>query len=669
MLLELAGIKTLIRVLERNKRTINLERDIEEMMRFVEAMPDREIVIMQVARHLAMTTPYKYFITGKHRPQSMIPQLPENDNRDPNNPYVILELFANKLLEEWVGSIFNTYGKSTTTSVRAALEDDVIAQVRPSNAARLIVNCVWGLDERSFVLLLTLQIHVLLERICILCRSDIILFFAQMLKKTFYASLRLLHVFKKLKSNKAFFSPELYFEMTQEISEKEDEKITATSSRPKVGLGCLILRRNKQTDKVEFVIGQRIGKHGAGFHELPGGHLEYGETWGECASREVKEETDLEISPQEWKFSFVSNALIPAKNPQKDPPLHYITIIVQAFYDGDKEPRLMEPLKTKGWQWLEWGEKARQKFSKNEFFECLGDVVYSDSFDPSTHPQNHGAVCSVDRIACEKQEDNNKLLFNKKNLLMLSTKHFLCKILSMYKLGKPFKKDIIYYIKRDKMKKQNVCKKYQYFFCFTREHRSISRIFINFNKTMKRLFLYVYLHTLFFEIFGRCIIIPQSLVPDNALYPTLPEDLAQQLKEIEENVQSILTVNNATGIGVYYNYVYDQQTIYNASFGYVNPYNKSLGKPDGDNIFRIASITKVFTDLMLFQMHESPGTPFSMNDYVNHYVDFHPKRPPNAQTDVNITFKMLGSHMAGLWNHPPCNRDEEFSFFYFLVNF
>ncbi|ETN99974.1 hypothetical protein RFI_37482 [Reticulomyxa filosa] len=146
VILELAGVKTLIRVLERNKREIHLAQDIEETMRFMEAMPDREIVIMHVARHLALSMPYKHFITGKYRPASMMPSLPANDNRDITNPYVVLELFVTKLLEEWIGSVCNTFGKTTTTNVKAALEDDVIAQVRPSNAARLVVNCVWGLD-------------------------------------------------------------------------------------------------------------------------------------------------------------------------------------------------------------------------------------------------------------------------------------------------------------------------------------------------------------------------------------------------------------------------------------------------------------------------------------------------------------------------------------------
>ena len=59
--------------------------------------------------------------------------------------------------------------------------------------------------------------------------------------------------------------------------------------RPKVGLAVFVIKNSK------FVMMLRQGAHGAGNWGLPGGHLEFGETWEQCAKRETIEETGLAI--------------------------------------------------------------------------------------------------------------------------------------------------------------------------------------------------------------------------------------------------------------------------------------------------------------------------------------------------------------------------------------
>jgi hypothetical protein len=52
--------------------------------------------------------------------------------------------------------------------------------------------------------------------------------------------------------------------------------------RPLVGVGVVVVR---PTDN-KIYVGVRKGSHGATKWALPGGHLEWGESWADCAARE-----------------------------------------------------------------------------------------------------------------------------------------------------------------------------------------------------------------------------------------------------------------------------------------------------------------------------------------------------------------------------------------------
>ena len=67
------------------------------------------------------------------------------------------------------------------------------------------------------------------------------------------------------------------------------------------GVGVIIV--NPQG---EILLGKRCGPH-APFWSIPGGHLEAGETFEQCAQREIAEETGLLIDPP--RFVGVSNNL------------------------------------------------------------------------------------------------------------------------------------------------------------------------------------------------------------------------------------------------------------------------------------------------------------------------------------------------------------------------
>jgi ADP-ribose pyrophosphatase YjhB (NUDIX family) len=55
---------------------------------------------------------------------------------------------------------------------------------------------------------------------------------------------------------------------------------------------------------------RRNNEPGKGKLALPGGHLEFGETWQQCAARELAEETGFELHPNLFTFYSVEDALI-----------------------------------------------------------------------------------------------------------------------------------------------------------------------------------------------------------------------------------------------------------------------------------------------------------------------------------------------------------------------
>ncbi|KAL9615890.1 MAG: hypothetical protein Q9160_009176 [Pyrenula sp. 1 TL-2023] len=119
----------------------------------------------------------------------------------------------------------------------------------------------------------------------------------------------------------------------------------------RVGVGAFVLDSSQESSskKPRFLIGKRVGSHGAGTYALPGGHLEFGETPETCAIREVLEETGLKVSKP--RFLTATNDYMPAEDK------HYVTLfIVCVREDEGNEPQVLEPEKCEGWEWVTWKE-------------------------------------------------------------------------------------------------------------------------------------------------------------------------------------------------------------------------------------------------------------------------------------------------------------------------
>ena len=111
-----------------------------------------------------------------------------------------------------------------------------------------------------------------------------------------------------------------------------------SESRPQVGIGVMILNGQDQV-----LLAQRKGSHGAGEYAFPGGHLEFGESFADCAVRETSEEAGIEINS--FRFQYLANIL-------KYGGKHYVHIgLTAAWASGN--PQVLEPKKSESWGWYD----------------------------------------------------------------------------------------------------------------------------------------------------------------------------------------------------------------------------------------------------------------------------------------------------------------------------
>lgn len=114
-----------------------------------------------------------------------------------------------------------------------------------------------------------------------------------------------------------------------------------------IGLGVMIVKNG------QVLLSQRQGKHGFGTWAFPGGHLEPGESVVDCAQREVREETGLEIRNVQ-PATFIEKTF-------PESGKHYLTLYVRAEWAAG-EPQVMEPEKSGPWDWYDWERLPKPLF-------------------------------------------------------------------------------------------------------------------------------------------------------------------------------------------------------------------------------------------------------------------------------------------------------------------
>ena len=132
--------------------------------------------------------------------------------------------------------------------------------------------------------------------------------------------------------------------------------------RPLVGVGVII----KKDDKI--LLGKRLSGHGAGTYQLPGGHLEFNESFEACAEREALEETGLVVKV---------NSLISVNN-DTSYGKHYVTIGTLADWISG-EPDAKEAGRAAEWGWVDPHKLPEPMFlhSKKNIDNWLAGTIYS----------------------------------------------------------------------------------------------------------------------------------------------------------------------------------------------------------------------------------------------------------------------------------------------------
>ncbi|OGM50129.1 hypothetical protein ABOM_001259 [Aspergillus bombycis] len=150
---------------------------------------------------------------------------------------------------------------------------------------------------------------------------------------------------------------------------------------PKVGIGAFVLN-----EEGKCLLGKRKCNPGAGTWALPGGHLQFGESFENCAEREVLEKTGLSF--RNVQFLTATNNIMECEG------IHYMTVFVSGSICGEPiEPQLMEPEKCDAWEWVAWEEivalandaMAGEDNGKEKLFSSLVNLVEQrPGFSPCT---------------------------------------------------------------------------------------------------------------------------------------------------------------------------------------------------------------------------------------------------------------------------------------------
>ncbi|ETO34728.1 beta-lactamase family protein [Reticulomyxa filosa] len=128
------------------------------------------------------------------------------------------------------------------------------------------------------------------------------------------------------------------------------------------------------------------------------------------------------------------------------------------------------------------------------------------------------------------------------------------------------------------------------------------------------------------------------------------------LEEVDAFILNVTTTNNVPGFIT--SIVLDQTLLFVKGYGSSDYFAKNAPPPNGDNLVQIASITKVFTDVLLYYYRDAQM--LNLDDPVTRYAPQFKIRSP-YHSNRPITLRELSSHNSGLPREVPypCSWTQE----------